>query len=443
MKPHSFISHLHLAVSTCLLRKTGLKLVIGTLARLGACSSYYDTHFFEASCIINPTGMNTGDSFIQFVFDNTDHNTHTLSGEGTFHCLEGVAIYTPEQEVSYEGKIKKLSKLPNEETLSAVNTIDVSWLPRLCRDVSDETEFIDTDEYNFEAFRPLPAAYSAFLWAHYYNIKNIPSWKGYMEVLSRDWTSYHVSKIICQPFIKIKATEPTTIYTALVHAVNETKKKKQKTCFVTFDQQLYTKARDIKVNESENVQLVILLGMFHLVMSYLGCLGYIMAGSGLAEMFSVAFGENAVKHLLTGHVFDRAMRAHTLAFVALGKIICESAAENKNEQFKQDTHKFFSNWNSDDAPFLGDCSVDSSIKKMTAAFTNKLHTFKANGPTAALWVQYFKMLMILLQFYEGSRLGNWDLHLKCIKEMLPFFYAARHFNYAKNAQKFICRTRKI
>ena len=63
-------------------------------------------------------------------------------------------------------------------------------------------------------------------------------------------------------------------------AADECLKQKQCHCVVTFDQPLYWKA----VNIVERSSLIIRLGGFHLLMSYLGSVGYIMVGSGLAEL---------------------------------------------------------------------------------------------------------------------------------------------------------------
>lgn len=52
--------------------------------------------------------MTIGDGVhVEHVLDNTDHNVHTLDGHHTVHCLRGIAIYTPEQDVSYHGHIPK------------------------------------------------------------------------------------------------------------------------------------------------------------------------------------------------------------------------------------------------------------------------------------------------------------------------------------------------
>lgn len=59
------------------------------------------------------------------------------------------------------------------------------------------------------------------------------------------------------------------------------------------------------------------------------------------------------------------------------------------------------------------------------------------GPTAKFWVQYLKMVSLMNRFIEAERSGNWKLHLESIKQMLPFFHAAGHNNYAKSANVYL------
>lgn len=37
------------------------------------------------------------------------------------------------------------------------------------------------------------------------------------------------------------------------------------------------------------------------------------------------------------------------------------------------------------------------------------------------------------RFIRAERTGDWDLHLDSVKEMIPYFHAAGHLNYAKSA----------
>ncbi|GFY54547.1 uncharacterized protein TNIN_441471 [Trichonephila inaurata madagascariensis] len=95
-----------------------------------------------------------------------------------------------------------------------------------------------------------------------------------------------------------------TIYTTLHYATNIAKSHGQKTCLITFDQPLYSKAREIVAasdGNSELCKIVVKLGGF---MSSLGSIGYIMDGSGLKEALGKIYATNSVDKMLNGHAYS-------------------------------------------------------------------------------------------------------------------------------------------
>lgn len=67
------------------------------------------------------------------------------------------------------------------------------------------------------------------------------------------------------PFINAAPSDYDTIYTSLLQSVKQTEKSGMLTCFVTFDQPLYIKARDIIACTplSDKSFIVPRLGGFH------------------------------------------------------------------------------------------------------------------------------------------------------------------------------------
>ena len=61
----------------------------------------------------------------------------------------------------------------------------------------------------------------------------------------------------------------------------------------------------------------IVLGEFHLLISFHGYIGSIMEGSGLGCALDDIYGANAVKHMLSGKAIARANRGHILVERAL------------------------------------------------------------------------------------------------------------------------------
>ena len=54
-----------------------------------------------------------------------------------------------------------------------------------------------------------------------------------------------------------------------------------------------------------------------------------------------------------------------------------------------------------------------------------------NGPLKMFWNSYLEMVATLLSLIRATREGNWELHLECIKAVLPWFFAYDHTNYAR------------
>ena len=162
------------------------------------------------------------------------------------------------------------------------------------------------------------------------------------------------------------------------------------------NQQLYKVAVDVSWVYPElfpKSWFIIRLGGMHLLMNFVGCIGKLMANTGLEEVLSCAFG--SVKKMLIGKYFPQNIRALRMM---LEEII---AATIENI---------------------------SSYDGLTIELTNM--STKSN--TAKLWIDGFigPMLRILL-YIRAEREGEWALHLAAVEKMLPYFFAAGHPNYAR------------
>ncbi|KAI4474589.1 hypothetical protein M0804_014770 [Polistes exclamans] len=211
------------------------------------CVSYYQLQQYEASIIMDPPKFVLEDDIcVQHVFNNIDYNDGTLDSNNTHQCLGSIAIYTPEKKISYESRTKKLKSFSKISAATVASQKIVQIIPW-----TDHSNGLENIKYGdttklFSIDSPvMPAAYSTYLWAKHCNIQNVPSWKGFMEILTADNKTYDVSKIVCLPFINQSPFNMNTIYTAISTALVETRRINQKTCFVTFDQPLYYKARAI------------------------------------------------------------------------------------------------------------------------------------------------------------------------------------------------------
>lgn len=431
IKKASFFSMLQLSIATYVYRKSNTRLLVDFLSKFGVTSSYYNERLFEASAASDLPEAIFDEVFVQQVFDNTDHNVRTLDGRETFHCLGGISIYTPAQQVAYVGTIKKLRKMPDSSTLSIQQQIPEKPIGKINEDGLKNIIFTDPKKMSFGKLKLIEPNYTVYLWGKMLRIPGVPSWKGFFEILSRD-SSYVQSHIHFLPFINAPPSQLKTLNTALHYANKQCLAIGQKTCIVTFDQPLYYKARTIIANSKELCDIILRLGGFHFLMSFLGSIGNIMSGSGLDDCWSVIYALESIKQMLLGHAFARSVRAHILTYTALGIIICKNI--NAQSQLTNHIRDLFSE---KEKLRNGQFWDDHKVQDLTRLFESELTELEKRGPTAKLWVQYFKLVTLALQFIDAERRADWTAHLQSAKEMLPIFHAAGHYAYAKSAHIYL------
>lgn len=184
-----------------------------------------------------------------------------------------------------------------------------------------------------------------------------------------------------------------------------------------------------------------MLGHFHMLLSFLGSIGYIMASSGLKEVLSTIYAANSVDQILNGHNYSRGMRAHHIVCTALAKVIFDEL-EEKDENLKtiiddMELQCLLCNLtektiNIDDIPKL------KAFTDFINLLEKKLVDLKNHGPTARLWLTYMRMNNIVNKCQAAEK--KWEigeLHLEVVQEMIPFFHSSGHHLYAKCAQMYL------
>lgn len=241
--------------------------------------------------------------------------------------------------------------------------------------------------------------------------------------------------------IDMQASDATCIYSTLHFLCNEAEKFGV-TAVITFDQPLWWKASLIIQDEpvsSRLKKIVLMLGGFHMQMSFLGSIGHLMTGTGLEECLETVYASNSVIHMLSGKSVQRAVRGHFLVNTALNALITK-----KSETILPEV-----DWSSllaesadlyDQLISLEITSDDlhlnellKSLKKSFLKIKEKLQKHR----TAKIWIQYMDMVDLLRDFIRSERTGNWKLHLETVRKMIPYFAAAGHNNYAKSAQIYL------
>jgi len=162
------------------------------------------------------------------------------------------------------------------------------------------------------------------------------------------------SSVLYLPMIDMNSNDMTCIYSTL-HFVSSHAKQYNVTPIRTFDQPLWWKA--LQIIKSDLRLIVVRLGGFHTEMSFLGCIGHTMAGSGLKDVLELIYASNAVEHMLSGKAVERAVRGHFLIDTTLNAMLVAKLfnVELLNKVRMEDTDR-------ENGDYLSDCqSVDDLL----------------------------------------------------------------------------------
>lgn len=429
VRPKSYISPVLLGLGIYLHRKFASKDLISILHALGFVSNYKSVMLYENAAAEVSVNISSP-SFIQFAFDNADFNIRTLDGLGTFHAMGGVMVVTPKKAMS----IDPLNKKPRSQLHAGqfgTAPILVYRKPPVLGLSKVKVEKI----YLLQSESLRVSSLLNCLWAYgqMNNLQPNSSWQGYMSAKVKGNGSLDVSQVLPLPFVNLDPSNPTAIYSSLMFALKLCKKYDMKTCIVTFDQPLFLKATEIVSASSpaEDIsKVVVRLGTFHLLMSFMGAIGYIMSGSGLEELWATIYAGNSIPHLINGHAYSRALRAHLLTQSALTQLLLKK--ENTLDYYENDLKELYSPNNE-----IQNIKDHPVLNSLLNGFEQILEKVENSNRTAKLWCQYWKQVEILKMTIKADRTADWDLHLYSANCMLPYFHAAGHLPYAKSCHLYL------
>lgn len=197
--------------------------------------------------------------------------------------------------------------------------------------------------------------------------------------------------------------------------------------------------------ESAIKSVVLRIGGLHIEMSFLGCIGNIMAGSGLEDVLELAYAKSAIRHMLSGKAVARAIRGHFLVDAAFNNLLVRDAfslpadiattemlrSHEQEEELMNEEEPLEKSvptetnavqdkdleqaWELYNKVISGKIALDKAclediLKRLLETLTSKKNAMQSNR-TAVLWIQYMHMVDIVRRFLKAERTGNWDLHL--------------------------------
>ncbi len=268
--------------------------------------------------------------------------------------------------------------------------------------------------------------------------------------------------------IDMNPSDISCVYSTLTFVCAQAKRYNV-TPVVTFDQPLWWKALTVIQNDHKDSSLksvVLRLGGLHTQMSFLGCIGHLMAESGLKELLELVYANNTVIHMLTGKAIARSVRGHLLVDAALNTMLVADAYNLPLPLQTSDTDEIAEE--ADDSGMTeegfeegqppGNALIKEACKLYHQLMDESTSTVEVcqsealrkiaddieiyvsslgNLRTARLWIQYMDMIDILRRFIKAERTGDWELHLQAVHDMLPNFTGSGHNLYAKSARLYL------
>lgn len=482
-RPKVLLAPLQLGLGVQMHSHFASRFLVDCLYKHGFCCSYSEIQNYQRSAATQSgtdiPGYIPG-HFIQYAADNVDHNIRTLDGSGTFHGMGTLANITP--KVASASVIKRVTVTAKD--IHEVGKIDIRHYTAPTNNFRklEYKKFMLSEVQTSEKMTNVD-----LLWKTVFAARpKRPGWSGFMQHVS-EGIHPGTSSSRLLPMIDMDPGDLTCIYSTLCF-VSDHAKRYDVTPVVTFDQPLWWKATSIIENEKEGSPLksvVLRLGGFHTLMSYLSCIGHVMEGSGLKEILEQVFNRNTVTHIMSGKAIARALRGHFLVDSALHTVLLEEklgfsffpSATTKDYVEIEEEQGTYPEFDDEDEPeemdscdnsqddgssggnpalpvimediahlldqlLAGEISlfeVDSSpildkVRELIYCASKKQDESRR---TCQLWTMYMNMLDTIRKFLRSERTGNWDLHLHALSEMLPYLAAAGHYAYTKSVQIYL------
>lgn len=453
-RPRVLLAPLQFGLGVQLYHHFASRFLIDSLHSQGFCCSYEEVRRFERNAArSHKTDIpNLTSEFVQYVADNVDHNVRTLDGHNTFHGMGMIAAVTP-------GTTAQKQPIARAKVTFA----DVALIGK-----------VQIRYYKEESYRMTEIAYQKLTdlraQNHSQNLDLLwktsillgsprPAWSGMMQFVHKGNQYPDKAAVMFLPMIDLNPSDNTCIYSTLTY-VSEHAQRHNVTPVITFDQPLWWKALMIVKSEpvGSNLRSIVLrLGGFHTEMSFLGCIGHIMASSGLQEVFETIYAPNAVVHMMSGKAISRAVRAHLIVDAALNALmlnlifnvplpvndkgleLTDSAASEQPSVENPDLQEAFTLYKKLMAGTvsLEEVNMSEVLNRIEISLETHCESLKVSSRTAALWIQYMSTIDILRNYIRGERTGNWELHLQALQDMLPYMAASGHNLYTKSVRVYL------
>ena len=434
---------------------TGNVEIIRTLNNLGHGISYSQLEENDTALCLQKLAANNNQRiilpasikphvFTSLAWDNIDRLEETLTGKGTSHRVNGIAVQArvfgpqlPRNGLPCIEKAKLRSlDIEHQELEVYVAGKRVGPQPLLTKEtrLQEEKESAQV------------ASIKNLMWvlARLANSESqtVPSWTGF-NIRTRDQFSVSEDIVEYLPTINAPATEMNTVYEIINQSELIRKELSLQTMVVVMDQALYAKAVEITWKHKQNFSNILLrMGTFHTICNALSILGKRFGDAGLKDICLEAglVAEGSIKGVIEGKHYNRAVRVHKYIYEALirlvwGEFTCwvEENVPHRAAVIKSFLEKINSLVSELNQEQLCKLLESTLLTELITLWRNFLEYLRANnGELSSFWMSYIDIVeSVVLSLLRASREGNWDLHISGIRSLIPWCFAYDKVNYAR------------
>ena len=431
----------HTSLSMAMRHLSGSSELVGLLNGFGYCVS--QTSVLEHDTALALQEIEKGSSklpstlekssYTTLVWDNNDFGERTLSGKGTTHNTNGIAVQHDNVAAVIPQALPVQSrKKTRQRSLPAPATTLVRFTGQ--RKSSPEA-FADSvplemSQYN-DVLRSNKEKDAAFYVAKSSQERLLPSWTGFNQLLSSNIRPK--ATIAYLPVIDASPTDFNTVHTVLHRSLEIAHQLELPAIVIVVDQAIYCKAQTIRWQEPTfQKKIVIRLGAFHTTMTALACIGKRFQEAGLQDILIEAgvVATGSVTGVMNGHNYNRSIRCHKLMAEALHRLRRQSfmctLEEVRQHQYREVVSSLQGSFPSEFTNHIQGEMYQAMVKE----YENFIEEGKKDA-TFNFWSSYLDMVENVLLFIRATREGDWQLHLASVRALLPWMFAYDRTNYAR------------
>ena len=267
--------------------------------------------------------------------------------------------------------------------------------------------------------------------------QSIPSWTGFNIKIRAEESLIVKDNVGYLPSINHPATSMSTIFEMLCQILKIKDQLGLESIVLVCDQAIYAKAIEVAwANHTKFKSVVIRLGVFHTICTFLAVIGKRFAEAGLRDIAieSGVIAEGSTKGVFKGKQYNRAVRFHKLMYESLFRIIWEkflSHLEESETDMENLQNIVDSLSDKPTASTYQDILSSGQFDNLMTLFATFFENIKSQGSMSEYWISYITMVKTLLDIIRASREGDFLLHLEAVERIIPWCFAYDRTNYSR------------